>query len=145
MGVQDRKSHCPSTHTEIFTSSSIKNPSLGFSPRSGRAIAERVIRGDVPATRSGVVCLVAIISKNGRGESRGEASPSEPFFPKNEKKTRGRGGISTEGPECWSQSGAQPLEGVSALWIRNQTSGGAARIVKPRRAPPPSPVCSLLR
>lgn len=145
MGVQDRKSHCPSTHTEIFISSSIKNPSLGFSPRSGRAFAERVIRGDVPATRSGVVCLVAIISKNGRGESREEASPSEPFFPKNEKNQEAEEGSALKGLSAGARAGAQPLEGVSALWIRNPTSGGAARIVKPRRAPPPSPVCSLLR
>lgn len=105
MGVQDRKSHCPSTHTEIFTSSSIKKPSLGFSPRSGRAVAERVIRGDVPATRSGVVCLVAIISKNGRGESREEASPSEPFFPKNEKKQEAEEGSALKGLSAGARAG----------------------------------------
>lgn len=76
LGAQESKPYCPSIHTETLTFSPIKNSSLGISSttdwvgldsdRGGAMwITGLVIEGDVPATTDEVVCLAAIISKNG--------------------------------------------------------------------------------
>lgn len=93
-----------------------------------QAVTGQAIRGDVPATRPGVVCLAAIVSKKLQRRKRRRGISVRAFLSEKREKTRDRGG---DQPECWSQSGAQPPKGVSALWIRNPTSGGAERIVKP--------------